>query len=168
MQIWDMQGIRAAITVCNTCTLTFRHIVLANDNPDAGAELATVIGEAPARNHWAVVGTFDCARKRVACVPSIFSLASYKNSGTTAFYSIPGSKNAQRAAAVQDFTFRGCLYPQSLHVNSANSRISHTYVHAWKQYSGGYDMVGGPGNCDMVLACHDMLSNFGGSVVAAM
>eukprot|EP00775_Hariotina_reticulata_P013656 gene13656-13779_t len=132
---------RGVITICNTCILTFQHIVLANDNPEVGPSTVFVTGEAPSNSSWALVRSVDTVRKRVSCLPSELSVAYVKKSGTTAYFDSPALADVTPAAFVQDFSFRGRLFPDSLHINGSGYRIARTYVHIWKQYAGGLDML---------------------------
>jgi len=128
-RILDLNLLNNKLRVCSACTLTLRHLAVANDRAGAGGSI-----DAVSADPWGRVELRDAVRLRSACVPSTTGVAQISLQPRSPQY--PGG--AQRSRVI-DATFRGAPYPGSLQADDAAVRVEPLVGPGG--WTGGYDLL---------------------------
>ncbi|WIA16690.1 hypothetical protein OEZ85_013348 [Tetradesmus obliquus] len=118
----------SVLELCNTCTFTIEDMAIANDRRGADAQLDFFLGRG-----GSVLNLTNVIRKRVSCTSIEPALRLVHNTQRSPrFPARNGSK--EQVYGAQDITFRGKVYPRTLHLKDYSVEFP-------RHYNGGYSLV---------------------------
>lgn len=118
----------SVLELCDTCTFTIEDMAIANDRRGANAQLDFFLGRG-----GSVLNLTNVIRKRVSCTSIEPALRLVHNTQRSPrFPARNGSK--EQVYGAQDITFRGKLYPRTLHLKDYSVEFP-------RHYNGGYSLV---------------------------
>eukprot|EP00878_Enallax_costatus_P017735 GHUV01018633.1.p1 GENE.GHUV01018633.1~~GHUV01018633.1.p1 ORF type:complete len:586 (+),score=150.76 GHUV01018633.1:908-2665(+) len=124
----DLRFLMSVLELCDTCIFNIRDIDLTNERRGANAQLDLFLGAGNS-----VINLTNVVRKRLSCTPIGPALELVERTSRAPGYPAPDGSMRQ-IFREQDVTWRGKLYPATLHLINYSALFP-------RHYNGGYNLL---------------------------